>query len=817
MKNLLKLLVNSGIDETVNMPQRQDLRTLNRIAVHILLIVLFMTSCMTYLVQDHAWFILTVSFVEIILLSAVLALNSVQQFLFARQVFMFNTSFIILLLVGYYGIQSNYHYIAPISFLSLLYLFREGTKTDFYAISINLTFCLSGILFFYLTDFSIVSLTDKELEVSRLGAYVASVMVTVSIGSILFINSRHRSELTRKYLQDLSGQSKMLASISENLDEGLFKVNKHNRFEYINDSFVDMFGYANAEEVLKLSAEALYSSPAKHENILNKLTKARLVHNELVSYKRKDGSLFYGRLSCNKILEKGQDKIVGIITDVTFEHEQNEQIKQSELRLREAQRIAKLGNFRLFEDDYAMEWSDESFRIHGFSSMEYTPDLNTLCSCMLHIKPNDFINKCTYSKTTNQSVEFGDWYTDTTGNKKYLKYKVRFVDYPNGQTKSHWTGTVQDITHAKKMEEELEATSLFFKSILDQAPVEMALLDSDFNYVFLSERAIVNQDIRKWIIGKNDFEYCKYRNKPISLAESRFSYLTQSKTKKVVVRWEEEIIDNYGRINYFFRNIVPIVNPIDGKEYFAGFGFNVTRLRESQVGLEKKNEELNKLNQELDRFVYSISHDLRAPVASVLGLISLAEESSKLEDTKEILKMQREALDRLDVYIRDVIDYSRNKRLAPSSQKLSIANLVNVAMTNLAYLPTINQIEFFYEYENGDDVVSDQMRVQIVINNLLSNAIKYLDRNKEHSFIRVATKRENNGLTLTVQDNGVGIHSEYEERVWEMFYRGTSESSGSGLGLYILKESLAAIEGTVDLETELGKGTKFTVYIPDAE
>lgn len=815
MKKLLKLLINSGIDETLGVTQRQDLRTLNRISLHILVIVLVVAPLMTFLIQDHAWFILTVGLVEIVLLSSVLALNSVQHFPFARQVFMFNTTFVILLLVGYYGVLSNYHYVAPISYLCLLYLFREGTKADFYSISINLAFCLIGTMIFYKTDFSIVQLTDEELRISRLGAYVTSVMVTVSIGSILFINARHRSELARKHLQDLSGQSKMLASISENLDEGLFKVDNESKFEYVNKSFVDMFGYASEAEILETKTKRLYAEHKKQESILAKVRKERLLHNELVTFKRKDGTLFYGRLSCNTIIERGKDKIIGIVTDVTSEQEKNEQIRQSEQRLREAQRIAKLGNFRLFSDDYSMTWSEESHRIHGFSSNESIPDLDTLCSSMVNLKTHDFINRCEYSRTTKQSVEFGDWYIDSQREKKYLKYKIRFVEESVQLRKSQWIGTVQDITKAKTMEDELESTSLFFKSILNQAPVEMALLDSDFNYVFLSERAVVNRDVRKWLIGKNDFDYCKYKKKPISIAESRFSYFSQCKAKKAIVTWEEELVDNYGIVNYYFRNLVPIINPVDGKEYFAGFGFNVTRLRETQVGLEKKNEELNKVNQELDRFVYSISHDLRAPVASVLGLISLAEEAPKLEDTKEILKMQREALDRLDIYIRDVIDYSRNKRLAPKAQELSVSNMVNIAMTNLAYLPTINKIEFFYEFEAGDHVASDQMRVQIVINNLLSNAIKYLDEKKEHPFIRIATKRENDGLTLIVQDNGVGINPEYEERVWEMFYRGTSDSSGSGLGLYILKESLAAIEGTVDLETKYGEGTKFTIFIPD--
>jgi PAS domain S-box-containing protein len=818
MKRIIKLIVNAGVDETLDILQRAELRTLNRISLYVLFIAVAMTFCMTYFVQNHAWFILTVSFVELLLLASVLALNSVQRFAFAKQVFIFNTSFIILLLVGYYGISSNYHYIAPISFLCLLYLFREGSRSDFYTILANLTMCLGGVLFVYLTDFSIVQLNPEELRGSRLGAYISATMVTISIGSILFVNSRHRFEITRKHLQHLSGRSKMLTSISENLDEGLFKASSSNGLEIVNDSFVKIFGYRSQEEMVKVNPVLIYDDLQQRDDILDTINKVGSVHNLLVKYRKKNGTLFYGRLSCNKILETGQDKIVGIVTDVTHEQEQNDRIQQSERRLKEAQRIAKLGDFRLFDNhNKAPFWSEEALRIHGFETNEKTPDLQIIAGSLSQVSYEDFKNQCEHAKKTQKAVEFGDWYTDTKGIKKYLKYKIRFVDHVEGQNKNHWIGTVQDISESKKMEDEMEGNTRFFQHSLNQAPLEVALLDSDFKYTFLSEQAVTNKDIRNWLVGKTDFDYCEYRQKPISLAKTRYSYLSQCKETQTVVRWEEEIADSYGRINYYFRNVVPITDPVSGRIYYAGFGFNVTRLRESQVSLEKKNEELNKVNQELDRFVYSISHDLRAPVASVLGLISLAEEAPKLEDTKEVLKMQREALDRLDLYIRDVIDYSRNKRLTPISKRLVLSEIVENSLTNLAYLPTIGQIEFFHEYEQGDHVWSDQMRVRIVVNNLLSNAIKYLDPKKDHPYIRIATSRQKNGLTVIVQDNGVGINPDYEERVWEMFYRGTSDSSGSGLGLYILQESLAALEGTVELETEFGKGTKFTVFIPDAE
>jgi PAS domain S-box-containing protein len=815
MINFFKRLINSGVDESLEALENNELRTLNSIALYIVLILVATSGFTMVSVPDHLSFIGTVCLIEVLLLTAVLALNSVQRYLLAKQVFVFNTTFVILLLVGYYGIQSNFHYIAPISFMSLLFLFRNGTRVDFITVSVNLGVCLLGVLGFYIAGEAVVELKPHELISLRIVAYVAAILVTVFIGSVLFRNSKASFENTLRDMQSLSTQAKILSTISANVDEAFFKSNTAHGFEFMNEAFPKMFGYESIDEMMLTNPKELYNKIEERNEMIDKLKHERVIRNTLMPYLKKDGTLFYGRLSCNMIVEKGQERIVGIITDVTQQHQQDELLRQSESRLRESQQIAKLGNFRLDEQTLQMEWSEETFRIHGYPFSDITPQMDELIDRFESLTIEHLKIQFENTKLTAIPASFGGWYTTPLHERKFIQFKARYVEANDHS--GYWVGTVQDITTAKTLEEELAGNTRFFETILNNAPLEIVLLDSDFKYAFVSEQAVVNSDIRKWLIGKTDFDYCKYRNRPDHIAAERKAHLANCLKTNSVVRWEEEIIDEYGRINYMFINIAPIKDPVDGKLYLAGFAFNVTRLKESQLSLEEKNTELNKVNQELDRFVYSISHDLRAPIASVLGLISLAEESDNIDEARSILSMQREALDRLDVYIRDVIDYSRNKRLMPAAETLSLEKLVQASLTNLAYLPSISQIEFFHEYDEGDFVLSDQMRVQIIINNLLSNAIKYLDAKKEHPYIRIATKRKKEGLIIIVQDNGIGIKEQYLERVWEMFYRGTSESSGSGLGLYILKESLHTLKGSVELETEDTIGTKFTVYIPDME
>jgi signal transduction histidine kinase len=110
---------------------------------------------------------------------------------------------------------------------------------------------------------------------------------------------------------------------------------------------------------------------------------------------------------------------------------------------------------------------------------------------------------------------------------------------------------------------------------------------------------------------------------------------------------------------------------------------------------------------------------------------------------------------------------------------------------------------------------TDALRLRIVINNLLSNAIKYVDPKKEKSFVAVDMRVADGSLEVKVKDNGIGIKEEFKDQIWDIFFRGVSTIPGSGLGLYILKESVKNIKGQVDFESAEGEGTEFVVRLPE--
>lgn len=234
----------------------------------------------------------------------------------------------------------------------------------------------------------------------------------------------------------------------------------------------------------------------------------------------------------------------------------------------------------------------------------------------------------------------------------------------------------------------------------------------------------------------------------------------------------------------------------------------------SALKLVENTDLLMKTNAELDRFVYSTSHDLRAPLTSVMGLINITERSTSPEEVTKYLGMMRDRVHSLDRFIKDITDYARNNRLEIKKEKIYLAELAQEVWDNLKFAPEAENIDFQVEVPNDLIIQSDRNRLQVVIGNLMSNAVRYHDTRKENQYIRLQHQINDKVLSLKVADNGQGIAREYHSRIFDMFYRANEKSKGSGLGLYIVKEALIKMSGSIQLDSAPGVGTTVTVRLP---
>ncbi|HOX84290.1 MAG TPA: PAS domain-containing protein, partial [Chryseolinea sp.] len=253
-----------------------------------------------------------------------------------------------------------------------------------------------------------------------------------------------------------------------------------------------------------------------------------------------------------------------------------------------------------------------------------------------------------------------------------------------------------------------------------------------------------------------------------------------------------------------------------GKPYrMVGSIVDISKRKLAEESIALQHTELQKINIELDRFVYSASHDLRAPISSLLGLIEVARlerEPSKIEG---LLDMQKRSLLKLDNFISDIVSYSRNNRLQLEVEEINFQVLLEDIFDQLHFMAQLSQLRVSIQVDKNLSFYGDKKRISIVLNNLITNAIKYSDTSKQDPFIQVLVEKLEKGVGVKVIDNGEGIEDKETQKIFDMFYRASQRSTGSGIGLYIVKEVVQKLRGTIQVHSKRFEGTEFILYFQD--
>jgi PAS domain S-box-containing protein len=225
--------------------------------------------------------------------------------------------------------------------------------------------------------------------------------------------------------------------------------------------------------------------------------------------------------------------------------------------------------------------------------------------------------------------------------------------------------------------------------------------------------------------------------------------------------------------------------------------------------------ELEKVNFELDNFVYHSSHDLRSPLRSIIGLVNLIKTEKDPSMIQKCLEMIEGSVIRLDHLVVDLLSFSKNSRTEISTVPINFQIEVNNSITNFYSKEECKNLLIKTVIQNNIPFISDLTRIRIILNNLISNAIKYRDSEKEISVIQIVIKVNEKEVSIEIEDNGEGVLPEKIDGIFDMFVRASESSEGSGLGLYIVKNVLEKLGGEISVASEYKKGTKFSLRIPN--
>jgi signal transduction histidine kinase len=274
-------------------------------------------------------------------------------------------------------------------------------------------------------------------------------------------------------------------------------------------------------------------------------------------------------------------------------------------------------------------------------------------------------------------------------------------------------------------------------------------------------------------------------------------------------------------LDQFYYFTIILVNLIGGKMDIPSFFGVIDMMLIAFIGLgmilwllEDEREKLRKTNKELDSFLYSTSHDLRAPLASVLGIANIAKYEVSDDKALQLFKMIESRAKKLDAVIGDILNLARSKKMELKMEQVDFNKVIEEIYSDVKVTAQQHNVELKYQADSGHFFSSDKNQIKIILGNLISNAVKYQNPDEPHPYVEVKLRKDARRITITIADNGIGIPEDSQPKIFEMFYRASLATEGTGLGLYIAKEAVQKLGGEITFTSDEGQGTTFKITLP---
>lgn len=359
------------------------------------------------------------------------------------------------------------------------------------------------------------------------------------------------------------------------------------------------------------------------------------------------------------------------------------------------------------------------------------------------------------------------------------------------------------ITQKKEVQEALEESKANLQGLIENTKDGIWAINREFKIIALNtsikyrHKKMFGFDLA---IGDNILTKVPEKIVPYWLSVYERAFSGERFTEEVNYFIEGRDID----FEVSFNPIYGENGRIDGASVFAR---DITKRKKAE-------KELLKTNFELDSFVYRASHDLRAPLRSVLGLVNILRVEENKDQREVYLKLVEKSINKLDTFIADLTNFSRNSRLSLNVEEINFESIINDCRENLQFMEHADKVVVKITIESKAPFYSDASRISIILQNLLSNAIKYRNPYTD-SFVDISIVYDSQRAHIIVSDNGRGIEEAHIDKVFDMFFRASQVSYGSGLGLYITRQVVEKLNGSITIASQMGKGTQFTIILPN--
>ena len=672
---------------------------------------------------------------------------------------------------------------------------------------------------------------NRSLEISKFVSasikiinflLVLAVIIIIALGRILWLAFQTAID-AQKVAENREIQFEKLLDASP---DALIVVNKSGEIVFANDKASALFQYKQ-EELLTSKIELIIPHGLANLVDIENETKSKELHYTSAKQNthnvgiKKDGSDFAVEISLNKFETDQGEVILNTIRDISEKKKYEINLEKSE-KFNSGILNSLSSHIAVIDENGKIAAVNEAWNNFYKSNLNSTKDVNTGIGanyfevCQRAIQDGDASAQIVLDGLIavlhkEQPVFYFEYPCHTISDQRWFAMRaVQFVGDNPMVVISH-----QDITERiiAVNESKILANQIFEISSSVPGAVYQFKMNTDgtfsFPYIskgFLSLTGLNPEDVYK----DSSLAFANVDSEDVfGLMESIYLSAQNMTPWLYVFRMMQ---NSSKQIKWIRGNSIPSKMG-DGSIVWNGTMIDITDVKIIEEQLLINNKELKKTNDELDRFVYSTSHDLRAPLTSVLGLLDIITEDSEDISTIAHVEMVRGRILRLDAYIKNILNYSKNNRTEIQIEVLNLEEIIKNAITLQKNFKLHSDIAFSIYIKKVCPLYSDINRLSMVIDNMISNALKYHKDKSSERYVKISAEISTTNCIIRIEDNGIGIDPIHHEKIFDMFYRISGNTPGAGIGLYLVKEIAEKLEGSISVESIPDKSTTFIIKI----
>lgn len=538
----------------------------------------------------------------------------------------------------------------------------------------------------------------------------------------------------------------------------------------------------------------------------------RALQGETTVYETNTGT-FWHEIAFRPVLGPEQQVLAVALSieDITERKRIVESLQQSEKQLSRAQELSNMGSWEYDIIMGTILWSDNLYKLYDLSKETFTPQVATILQ-FVHPDDREMVQAQYKRARENHKTVTIEHRAVTPDGRIRNMVQIGEIFYDDHNQPVRMSGTIQDITARKEAEQEITKTKNLLQSTLANIPELIFSADADFNATYVSphsydilgyqpEELLGNKDIWHKNIYPDDLPEMQHVMERILQGEN--------------IQHEVRVIRRDKELRWLLLRMSPMIDRDGELIRIDGSAADITQQKLTEAKREELNAQLITQNRNLQQFAYIVSHNLRAPIANILGLASIYDRNnSENPINQRVIENMAKSARLLDGTIRDLNDLLafRSHQQGEMLEKVSFETTMQQVTEALDDEIQRAEAAISSDFSAAPEVVTIKSYLHSIMHNLLSNALKYRDNNRKLNVI-VKTLIVDDYICLQISDNGLGIDvAKVKDKLFGLYKRFHPNIAGRGLGLHLVKTQAELLGGKVDVESTPGAGTTFRVY-----